>query len=305
MNRAILAASIILEHSDVNQRSIIEAINLISDESLLTALSEIGKKKDVKPEVLNWLKTQFVKWFKQQPEHDRSFRLSKYDWKEGDPSWAKNKELYQFSGFSDTFEDQLNHIIDFLNTYDATQLKSLFKEPFPVVVKKVENWDESMKKRSQKKTRKDLEEDEDYKVIMDAEAGTWVQLLTMKALKCEGDDMGHCVGRGGYDPKREDIYSLWDENGGSHVTIQAKGKEVIQIKGKSNEAPVKKYVKSVHQFVDKMKLQVKNDGEGIGLDKVMGAYHVPGSESHKNALKADKERVQKLFDEIYNRIVEK
>lgn len=77
------------------------------------------------------------------------------------------------------------------------------------------------------------------------------------ALKFEGNTMGTCVGEYCDDVAQgiSNIYSLRDRRGEPHVTIETRknmdtGSDYInQIKGKANEAPIDKYLPSVHDFV--------------------------------------------------------
>ncbi len=105
------------------------------------------------------------------------------------------------------------------------------------------------------------------------------------ALRNEGDVMGHCVG--GYCEMvhngESKIYSLRDEKGMSHVTIEVEPKgavspdgngwasqsdNIIQIKGKQNRAPVAKYLPYVQDFVKSGKWGDVGDLGNTGLHDV-------------------------------------
>jgi hypothetical protein len=79
-------------------------------------------------------------------------------------------------------------------------------------------------------------------------------------LKNEGNLMGHCVGRGGYDRGVSDgttqIISLRDKQGIPHVTIEATKEgggtwSVRQVQGKGNQPPVDKYKSVLYDFFNK------------------------------------------------------
>ncbi len=103
------------------------------------------------------------------------------------------------------------------------------------------------------------------------------QLMTPDALDFESDYMGHCVGRGAYDAGvesgRTKIYSIRDEYGEPHVTLEVRGTEVHQIKGKQNKAPVRKYVPAVVKFIESQHLEIVNDLKNLGLIRQDGKFY--------------------------------
>ncbi len=109
------------------------------------------------------------------------------------------------------------------------------------------------------------------------------QLMTPGALDFESDYMGHCVGKGSYDADvasgKTKIYSIRDEHGEPHVTLEVRGTKVHQIKGKQNKAPVRKYVPSVVKFIESQKFDVVNDLKNLGLiyqdGKFYDIYNLP------------------------------
>ena len=109
------------------------------------------------------------------------------------------------------------------------------------------------------------------------------QLMTPDALDFESDYMGHCVGKGSYDADvasgRTKIYSIRDERGEPHVTLEVRGTGVHQIRGKQNKAPVRKYVPAVVKFIESQKFDVVNDLKNLGLirqdGKLYDIYNLP------------------------------
>lgn len=119
-----------------------------------------------------------------------------------------------------------------------------------------------------------------------------------KALKYEGENMGHCVG--GYCPDvaqgKSRIFSLRDAKGEPHVTIETqpmRGSElgryaadlpdgedviamknppqrIVQIKGKQNRAPKEEYLPFVQDFVKSGKWSDVGDLENTGLKRYKG-----------------------------------
>ena len=109
------------------------------------------------------------------------------------------------------------------------------------------------------------------------------QLMTPDALDFESEYMGHCVGRGAYDAGvesgRTKIYSIRDEYGEPHVTLEVRGTGVHQIKGKQNSAPVRKYVPVVVKFIESQHFEIVNDLKNLGLirqdGKLYDIYNLP------------------------------
>lgn len=80
-------------------------------------------------------------------------------------------------------------------------------------------------------------------VVLELEYGwRWVRLTTGQALDREGQAMGHCVGSGGYDDlvdadAPDGLYSLRDDRGRPHVTVEVRNGIIEQAQGKSNTTP--------------------------------------------------------------------
>jgi len=86
----------------------------------------------------------------------------------------------------------------------------------------------------------------------------WVEVVSQEALNREGSVMGHCVGSYASQvaSKQCVIYSLRDEKNEPHVTIEAVGTNIRQIKGKQNTAVVERY----HDYVISFLNQGKQEG---------------------------------------------
>ena len=134
--------------------------------------------------------------------------------------------------------------------------------------KKFKKFDEQMRKESLAGT----------KPIMKLEDGMeFVRLMTPEALDFESDYMGHCVGKGFYDEEIKDgsvkIYSLRDENGEPHATLELRKNKIQQCKGKNDNAPVAKYRPYLQEFVRAKKLDIEGDMQNIGLIKYKKEYY--------------------------------
>ena len=225
--------------------------------------------------------------------------LTRHEYKEGEPEWMNKADVMDFSDTGNW--PKMEHIIDYFNSLSDRDREKIVKKPYEQVDKEVEQWDKDLAAQ-EKSSEGRLKEDADYDVLYKDGEFTWVKLKTKAAYECEGEGMGHCVG--GYDPDAPEntIISLWDKKGEPHVTIeiQAYGgnpgnpypddfEEMVQIKGKQNDAPVGKYkditAKFVKKWLDKGTFNeqaknirdlepsriVRDDGKGIGMFRHEGA----------------------------------
>ena len=89
-------------------------------------------------------------------------------------------------------------------------------------------------------------------VLVDGGQGwRWVRVTSPEGLDYEGNVMGHCVGRGGYDMGKT-IISLRDKHNMPHCTIEwhEKKRIVKQVQGRANGPVVEKYHESVVSFIN-------------------------------------------------------
>ena len=90
------------------------------------------------------------------------------------------------------------------------------------------------------------------------------KLLHHVSLKYESDEMGHCVGRGGYNDRIGTegchYYSLRGPNEDGvlvpHCTISIENGRLAQIKGNSNLAVKNRYVADVRDFVQSLDMPI-------------------------------------------------
>jgi len=225
--------------------------------------------------------------------------LEPHKYKEGEPEWMQKDDVVDFTDVGNW--PKMDHIMDYFNSLSDRERAKIVKKPYEQVDKEVEQWDKDLAAQ-EKSSEGRLKEGADYEVLYKDGEFTWVKLKTKAAYECEGEGMGHCVG--GYDPDSPEntIISLWDKKGEPHVTIeiQAYGgnpgnpypddfEEMVQIKGKQNDAPVGKYkditAKFVKKWLDKGTFNkqatnirdlepsrvVRDDGKGIGMIRHEGA----------------------------------
>ena len=152
---------------------------------------------------------------------------------------------------------------------------------FEKTLAQAEKWHEHMAELATKKVKNEKMYKKSLagtRFIMDLPDGMKAyQLITPRALDFEGECMGNCVGQGAYDEDITDgyieIYSIRDSDGEPHVTLEVRGQDIYQCKGKGNKAPVQRYIPAVQHFIEAQKLVVKHDMKNIGLIKQDGKYY--------------------------------
>lgn len=289
--------------------------NLAQIEPLQLSINKVLDAKGVnKAPIRQWFSTQFIKWFKSNQDDDKK-PVRPHTYTQDEPSWMSGEGIVDFTGFEPDDIEYLNHMIDYFNTLEDIDLAKINKEPYSTIVQKIASWDASMTARSRQAASapaNKFKEGVDYDPIYKTKDGrgremTWVKLLSKKAYKCEGDEMGHCVGD--YDPKapNQDIISLWDTENRPHVTFEIKKKDIAQIKGNSNQAPAERYQEPAITFVKnllKKGYKVTGDGDNIGMAEYESNYYFTDDPKWE---KIYNEKIvpiqQSVFEEIRKRIV--
>ena len=249
--------------------SLVLEANLYNKDKLLTYINSLLERKNVqKQQIKDWFLKQYVGWYISSKDDTAKYNageISPHSWEEGQPEWAKKSDIMYFNLLTAETRDYLGHVIDYFNQLDENELNKIYKKPYEVVQREVAEWDEYLGSRRYKGPP--LEEGIDVETVMKFNNGyRWEKLITQQAYTAEGEMMGHCVG--GYcEDKNSVIYSLKDPKGDSHATIeyQVKAKGITQIKGRGNEAPVKKYWPYVKDFITKFNFNVLEDGENVGM----------------------------------------
>jgi hypothetical protein len=296
-------------------RFYLKEANLAQIEPLQLSIDKLLDAKGVNKEpIRKWFSTQFIKWFKSNQDDDKK-PVRPHTYAQGEPSWMSGEGIVDFTGFEPNDIEYLNHMIDYFNTLEDIDLAKINKEPYGTIVQKIASWDASMTAKSKQAASapaNSFKEGVDYEPIYKTKDSrnremTWVKLLSKKAYRCEGEEMGHCVG--GYDPKtpNQDIISLWDKENRPHVTIEIKKKNIEQIKGNSNQAPAERYQEPSIAFVKnllKKGYKVTGDGDNIGMAQYESSYYFTDSPEWQQ-IYTDKivPMQQKAFEEIKKRIV--
>ena len=289
--------------------------NLAQIEPLQLSINKVLDAKGVnKAPIRQWFSTQFIKWFKSNQDDDKK-PVRPHTYTQDEPSWMSGEGIVDFTGFEPDDIEYLNHMIDYFNTLEDIDLSKINKEPYSTIVQKIASWDAAMTAKSRQAASapaNDFKEGVDYETIYKTKDGrnremTWVKLLSKKAYKCEGDEMGHCVGT--YDPAKpnQDIISLWDKENRPHVTIEIQKKDIAQIKGNSNQAPAERYkgptIALVKSLVKKG-YKVTGDGDNIDMAEYEGSYYFTDDPKWE---KIYNEKIvpmqQSVFEEIKKRIV--
>ena len=162
---------------------------------------------------------------------------------------------------SAAFHERVRSMVDWLLAQRENGARlNLDRMSFAQALEHAERWHREMAERKPNLPTA-AEDVSGLKEVMKYQDGyRWVQIKSAEALRREGDIMQHCVGEGGYTSAvrsgRTKIYSLRDPRNEPHVTIEVTKKEVEQIKGKQNDAPVEKYRPYVKTFLQALKLPV-------------------------------------------------
>ena len=226
------------------------------------------------------------------------------------PGWTyrvfeRGENIYQFDGskMSDKLREDIITVRDYLydiaaqyvdkviETAKRTERKPKIRydylkttneyDTFDKALTAANNWHEHMSEELAKRNRgRELLKKSlvGAKYVMDLPDNMFAyQLTTEEALDFESEYMGHCVGRGGYDAGVKTglikIYSIRDERGEPHATLEVRGNEVHQVKGKQNKTPIRKYIPAIKQFLETQKLDVVHDLRNLGLIKQDGKYY--------------------------------
>ena len=300
--------------------------NISNEVVLLDAIKKLLDYKEVQDSspIRDWFKDKYLKWFK-SPQDDDKKSVVPHQYKEGEPEWMSREGIMDFSGFKDDQRQKLSHMVDYFKTLSDIDLKSLYKEPLKVIEDKMSTWERTLAKKVNKSKLSPLVERTDFEFISKTKDSNgapmrWVKLLTKKAFKFEGDSMGHCVG--GYNPNKSglSIISLYDEDNLPHVTLEIQGKNIKQIKGKHNAAPIEKYldacIKFVRYLTDEKDYEVVGDGKNIGMLEFKRKFYFKDSEEwnkihtteiipmQEKAFEALKKRIIEVASESYEYVLE-
>jgi len=139
---------------------------------------------------------------------------------------------------------ELRLIVDWASETNA----DIFKLDFEQAFQSQADWHEEMRRKYQIENLDIPELDEDRIIFRFSDRGHFLYLLKPEDLRHEGSVMGHCVGGNSYKNKVKNeqslIFSIRDKDNMPHVTIEVdvESRKVRQKYGKSNKAPVQKYL---------------------------------------------------------------
>lgn len=290
-----------------NNPNILLEFNVVNLDDIEKEMKKYSAKVDY-PEAKSWFEKQVKNYIINNPEDNKEIAAQNLERFATQPWMAKAIErgdkLYNFQ-MSQSTKDKLDHIADWIESFsdknviafinnefaktpedqkaklqqEALLAAKRFREKLSKVtvdqaIQASKEWS-TVSKRSLKKAKAVSEEGiEEYMSFPDGYS--WVLLKEPQCFKREGDIMGHCVGRGGYQGANTKIYSLRDPQNGPHVTVEVTSGVVKQIKGKAengvaNPPPGPKYIPYVSPFLKQLGLKV--DQYDLGR---MGLIYIGG-----------------------------
>lgn len=147
----------------------------------------------------------------------------------------------------------------FAPTYENIEYVLNFVRNSKEDISKFENFSDAMKSAFEWNDK--VGKNQKNKIIQSFDDGyTVVEVKNQDELNYEGEEMQHCVAQ--YCVKiqmgNSRIFSLRDPSGNPHVTIEIDPatKEVVQISGKQNRPPVKKYHPYIIDFIKKFNIGI-------------------------------------------------
>lgn len=203
-------------------------------------------------------------------------RVVDYQWKEI-ADYDPKKIYWNPTGFNHNTENNLNDIFtelfgqgyDFRHFVDVL-VNSGFEDPLKIMESLIKNpniekirdlfarYDKWRLERKKEQLKAGSIEGEDYVTVKKYPNGyTWRQMISKAGCQREGALQDHCVGD--YNPTKPGsrIFSLVDNKGDSHITIQVGQRlwganrvdDIQQIKGKRNSRPKQEYIPYIEDFI--------------------------------------------------------
>jgi hypothetical protein len=218
--------------------------------------------------VKQWFLTVFRNWAMKQPNE-----LHKLTYVPPDAN-EKQKKAYSFQDLWDlrltpATQTLITHFLDFFAAHP--NLPRLDRMSVENVEQAAANWLQQMHNRA----KREPDDPKQVVTVMTFPNGySVVDLIGSKALRKEGEKMGHCVGGDNYcravEAGSAKIFSLRDRDGQPHATVElgVARNQVQQIKGKRNAAPVQRYWSMMRQFLDSIKAEIIYDYKNVGLLRI-------------------------------------
>lgn len=240
----------------------ITARNVVNQEAINNFIDMLIREKDLQEAeapIIKFLKSNLRNFLiNNQPAQELTPEAAKEEFAPKEtPEWVnkaieRGDKLYAVE-LSSTFERAMLETIDYMVNHPED---NFYKMAIPDLVKKSMDWHEDLQKEKDEELAEGKTE-----IALDFKDGFTVKsLLNEKALKREGNLMGHCVGGENYcrmvRHNAGKIYSLRDASNQPHATMEVKDKEVKQLRGKGNKPIVEKYIGYVVDFLSKEQLQL-------------------------------------------------
>lgn len=179
-----------------------------------------------------------------------------------------NKNLVKYLENNPENEQEIYHLLDYLNQYDKPE--NIEKFNYEKVKIKTEKWNALLIEKGLKA----IETENDIEHVLDLGNDlSLVKLIGKSAFDREGSLMSHCVSS--YHGKSNvTIYSIRDKYNKPHCTIEVyNGKSINQIKGKGNGSIHPKYIDAVIKTLKHFDMKIgTSDMELLGymrLDNTM------------------------------------
>ena len=246
-------------------QSLVIARNVVNIDDIKAFIKKIIKEKDVKDaKIKKWLNSTFKKYL-----IDAYPTAQKYSKKPTakDPDWlkdavARGDKLYTVK-LTPALRGEVHHVIDFFNSgakFEKMSYKDAVKQSKKAFTGTGKSSGKDLDVIYQNKVIKTIPQKDaakDSEVVTKLSDGYYVvHLQTKDSLLREGQKMQHCL----RDPSdswfkqasNHSIFllSLRDKKGEPHATLEVKANgDVVQAKGKQNQAVDSKYHKYIHEFL--------------------------------------------------------
>ena len=177
--------------------------------------------------------------------------------------WAEHRLVQASHDISSEQWSGLKDWLDALPTERPKMPAKLHKLTMAQALQASALWHENMARQAYGKSSFGGDPDA-VQVLADGGQGwQWVRVTSPEGLDYEGNAMGHCVGRGGYDTGVT-IISLRDKHKMPHCTIEwdEANRSVEQVQGRANGPVVEKYHRSIGFFINTLEpLAVQGAGK--------------------------------------------
>jgi len=271
----IIESKVLLETRTPNQ--ILMELNVINIPQIDSFLTDISQNLPTK-ELQKWFNTRGKKYLINS-EDDNSV-ITHFSGKAEKWMKQRQKEGVQMHRFDPSLDltTKFTHVVDWIRAMNDTvtgvkvsdqqstarakkSLKGLGNTSMSQAIESSNAWLRDM--NTSKESSYVRAEDETGLVpVMAYGDHKWYKLTDQDCLDREGKVMGHCIASYGARVESGDtvIYSLRDNNNFSHATVEVNRGELIQVKGKRNAPPVKKYQRATVALLNTLNVPPSNSG---------------------------------------------